>query len=233
MSGPLKGKIAVITGSSRSIGAAIAKHMGEQGAKVVVNYLNDAMAAEEVVSVIQATNSGSAVAVKADASTITGGQHLIYEAVKAFGGIDILVLNAGITTFSSSHWATNVTAPLFLAKAVAPLLPTPGGRIILFSSRLTDSSVVAPNSLLCTASTAAVEQISRILARDLGTKGITVNTVFPGPVDRKPQQLIDILTKLMPSGRLSEFDDVVRVVCFLSTPTSQWFNGQNLRIHGG
>ncbi|KAJ7704792.1 hypothetical protein B0H17DRAFT_1193297 [Mycena rosella] len=90
----LKDKIIVLTGSSRSIGAAIAKHMGDQGATVVVNYLNDSKAAAEVVSAIKA-GSRSAIAVKADASTIAGGQYLIDETIKAFGGIDILVLNTG------------------------------------------------------------------------------------------------------------------------------------------
>ncbi|KAJ7468075.1 hypothetical protein FB451DRAFT_388148 [Mycena latifolia] len=249
LSNSLKGKIAVITGSSRSIGAAIAKHMGAQGAKVVVNYVNDAKAAEEVVSAITATNSGSAVAVKADASTLAGGQHLIDATVKAFGGIDILVLNAGIMgakvladideEFYDKHFATNVKGPLFLAKAVAPLLPAPGGRIIFFSTSLTVSSVIATNTLVYTASKGAVEQISRILAKDLGTRGITVNTVSPGPTDTplfregKPQHVIDMLAKLAPSGRLGEVDDVAPVVSFLASPAAQWVNGQNLRVNGG
>ncbi|KAJ6530955.1 hypothetical protein DFH09DRAFT_994346 [Mycena vulgaris] len=245
----LKGKIAVITGSSRSIGAAIAKHMGEQGAKVVVNYVNDAKAAEGVVYAIQAKNNGSAVAVKADVSTVAGGQHLIDETVKAFGGIDILVLNAGIMgvkvladideAFYDAHFSTNVKGPLFLAKAAAPLLPTPGGRIIFFSTSLTASSVLAPNTLVYVASKAAVEQISRILAKDLGAKGITVNTVSPGPVDTplfragKPESQIEMLAKLAPPGRLGTVEDIAPVVSFLASPAAQWVNGQNLRVNGG
>ncbi|KAJ7133359.1 hypothetical protein C8R44DRAFT_977537 [Mycena epipterygia] len=247
----LKGerKIAVITGSSRSIGAAIAKHMGEQGAKVVVNYVNDAKAADEVVSAINTANSGSAVAVKADVSTVVGGQYLIDETVKAFGGIDILVLNAGIMQsrvladidepFYDAHFATNVKGPLFLAKAAAPLLPAPGGRIIFFSSSLTGSSVVTPNALVYTATKGAIEQISRVLAKDLGAKGITVNTVSPGPVDTplfrqgKPQQLIDTLAKLAPSNRLGAVEDIAPVVAFLASPAAQWLNGQNVRVNGG
>ncbi|KAJ6460718.1 hypothetical protein DFH09DRAFT_1255062 [Mycena vulgaris] len=128
------GKVTVITGSSCCIGAAIVKHMGEQGAKVVVNYVNDAKAAEEVVSAVQATNSGSAVPEE---------QRLIDETVKAFAG----------------------------------------GRIIFFSLGITASSSVAPATLVYTASKAAIEQISRILAKDLDTKGITVNTISLGPVD--------------------------------------------------
>ncbi|KAF7364579.1 hypothetical protein MVEN_00326900 [Mycena venus] len=250
MSTSLKGKIAVITGSSRSIGAAIAKYMGAQGAKVVVNYVSSANAADEVVSSIE-SSGGCAIAVKADASTIAGGKHLIDEAVKAFGGIDILVLNAGIMgskvladvdeAFYDSHFATNVKGPLFLAKAAAPLLPTPGGRIIFFSTSLTGSTVVAPNALVYTATKAAIEQISRILAKDpaIGAKGITVNTISPGPVDTplfregKPQQLIETLAKLAPPGRLGAVDDIAPVVSFLASPAAQWVNGQNLRVNGG
>ncbi|KAJ7506917.1 hypothetical protein B0H11DRAFT_1973368 [Mycena galericulata] len=248
MSASLKGKIAVITGSSRSIGAAIAKHMGEQGAKVVVNYVNDGKSADEVVSAIK-SKGGEAVAVRSDASTIAGGQHLIDKAVKAFGGIDILVLNAGIMgskvledideAFYDAQFATNVKGPLFLAKSAAPLLPKLGGRIIFFSTSLTASSVVTPNALVYTASKGAVEQISRILAKDLGAKGITVNTVSPGPVDTplfregKPQQLIDYIAKLAPSGRLGEVEDIAPVVSFLASPAAQWLNGQNVRVNGG
>ncbi|KAJ7755781.1 hypothetical protein B0H14DRAFT_2978159 [Mycena olivaceomarginata] len=220
MSATLKGKIAVITGSSRSIGAAIAKHFGKQGAKVVVNYVNDAQAADGVVSSIKAAG-GSAAAVKADASTIAGGQHLLDEAVKAFGGIDIIVLNAGIMG--------------------SKLLADPAGRIIFFSTSLTVATGVAPNTLVYTATKGAVEQLARILAKDpsLGAKGITVNTVSPGPVDTplfragKPQGVIDAIAKAAPSGRLGEVGDVAPVVGFLASPAAQWVNGQNVRVNGG
>lgn len=128
------GKVAVVTGSSRSIGAAITKQLGAQGAKVVVNYVNDAVAAASVVAAIKSTNGGDAVAVQVDASTIAGGQQLVDEALKSFGGVDILVLNAGIMgskvltdvdeAFYDAHFAANVKGPFFLAKAAAPLIPT-------------------------------------------------------------------------------------------------------------
>ncbi|KAJ6622517.1 hypothetical protein B0H10DRAFT_888166 [Mycena sp. CBHHK59/15] len=245
----LPGKVAVITGSSRSIGAAIAKCMGEQGAKVVVNYVNDSKAADEVVGVIKATLSGTAIAVKADASTIAGGKQLLDEAVKAFGGVDILVLNAGIMgskvladvdeEFYDAHFNTNVKGPLFLAKAAAELLPAPGGRVIFFSSSLTSASVVTPNALVYTASKGAIEQISRVLAKDLGARGITVNTVSPGPVDTplfrdgKPQQVIDFIANLNPNRRLGETDEIAPLVAFLASPAARWINGQNIRVNGG
>ena len=126
--------MAVITGSSRSIGASIARHMGEHGANVVVNYVNDAAAADEVVQAIRAHGKGGAIAVRADTSTLEGGKLLLDEAVKTFGKIDILVLNAGVMgsktlhevdeAFFDSHFSINVKAPLFMVKAAVPLLPS-------------------------------------------------------------------------------------------------------------
>lgn len=123
-----------MTGSSRSIGAAIAKSLGEHGANVVVNYVSDEKSAEEVVQAIRAQGKGGAISVKADTSSLEGGQHLLHEAIRTFGKIDILVLNAGIMgsktlseldePFYDSHFNINVKAPLFMAKAVAPLLPS-------------------------------------------------------------------------------------------------------------
>ncbi|KAF7340520.1 Short-chain dehydrogenase reductase sdr [Mycena sanguinolenta] len=179
MSTSLTGKVAVITGSSRSIGAAVAKHMASQGAKVVVNYVNGADAASEVVSAIK-TTGGIAVAVQADVSTIAGGQRLVDESI-----MDSKVLAEVDEAFYDAHFATNVKGPLFLAKAAAKVLPAPGGRIIFFSTSLTGASTVSPTALVYTATKGAVEQLSRILAKDgsPGAKGITVNTVSPGPVD--------------------------------------------------
>ena len=125
--------VAVVTGSSRSTGAAIAICLGEHGANVVVNYVNDTNAAEEVVRVIRSQGKGGAIAVKADASTIEGGKLILDEAMKTFGRVDILVLNTGImearslesldeATFNA-QFQINVKAPLFLVKAAAPLLP--------------------------------------------------------------------------------------------------------------
>lgn len=165
----LSGKVAIVTGSSRSIGAAVAKCLGEHGANVVVNYVNNAKAAEEVVQSIRSQGKGGAIAVKADASTMEGGQMLLQEAIKTFGRVDILVLNAAIAgtrtlaeidePFFEAHFTANVKAPLFLAKATVPLLPSrtfcvrlyfrgwlqliknlAGGRIIFFSSDMTTAS---------------------------------------------------------------------------------------------
>ena len=126
------GKVAIVTGSSRSIGAAVAMCLGEHGANVVVNYINDAKAADDVVHSIRSQGKGGAIAVKADASTVEGGQLLLQEAVKTFGKVDILVLNAGIAgrrmllvseideAFFDAHYSVNVKAPLFIAKMAMP-----------------------------------------------------------------------------------------------------------------
>ena len=126
------GKVAIVTGSSRSIGAAVAKCLGEHGANVVVNYINDTKAADDVVQSIRSQGKGGAIAVKADASTVEGGKLLLQEAVKTFGKVDILVLNAGIAgrrtlaeideAFFDAHFSANVKAPLFMAKMAMPLL---------------------------------------------------------------------------------------------------------------
>ena len=128
------GKVAIVTGSSRSIGAAIAKGLGEQGATVIVNYVNDAKSAEEVVRSIRISGKGDAIAVKADVSTIDGGKYLVEETIKLYGKLDILVLNAGIMgskpleevdeAFFDRHMQINVKVPLFLAKAATEYLPT-------------------------------------------------------------------------------------------------------------
>uniref|UniRef100_A0A0W0FUQ6 Short-chain dehydrogenase reductase sdr n=1 Tax=Moniliophthora roreri TaxID=221103 RepID=A0A0W0FUQ6_MONRR len=245
----LKGKVAVVTGSSRSIGAAIAKALAEQGANVIVNYGHDPAPAAEVVSTIKSSGKGDAVAVKANASTIEGGRTLLQETLKAFGRLDILVLNAGIMgsktlkdvdeAFFDAHFNTNLKGPLFLVKEAANVLPAPGGRIIFFSTSLTAASSVLPNALCYVASKGAVEQISRVLAKDLGTKGLTVNTVSPGPVDTplfrdgKPQHIIDMIAAQNPSNRLAQPEDIAPIVAFLARPEAQWINGQNIRVNGG
>ncbi|KIY65376.1 NAD(P)-binding protein [Cylindrobasidium torrendii FP15055 ss-10] len=243
------GKVAIVTGSSRSIGASIVRALAVQGANVVVNYVNNANAATKVVDEINALGKGKAIAAKGDATNLADGRAIIDETIKAFGRLDILVLNAGIMgskTISDiteedfdSHIQANVKGPLFMAKAALDHLPSPGGRIIFFSSSLTAASAVLPNALCYVASKGAVEQLSRVLAKDLGAKGLTVNTVSPGPVNTplftngKPPQVIEMIKSLNPSKRLGEPDDISPIVTFLASPAAQWVNGQNLRVNGG
>lgn len=244
----LIGKVAVVTGSSRSTGAAIAKALGEQGANVVVNYLRSEQEASKVVQAVRAQGRGS-VAVRADLSTVDGARHLVDESMRAFGKIDILVLNAGIMKHKplaeideasfDAHMNFNVKVPLFLVKEAASYLPSPGGRVIFFSSSMTSASAIVPNMLCFLASKGAIEQVARVLSKDLGNKGITVNTVSPGPLDTaqfregKSQKWIDFFSKQSPSNRLGLPEDVAPLVAFLASPAAQWINGQNMRVNGG
>ncbi|KAF8912446.1 hypothetical protein CPB85DRAFT_1375749 [Mucidula mucida] len=245
----LEGKVAIVTGSSRSIGAAIVRRLAEQGAKVVVNYVNNAQPADELVTEIKAQGKGDAVAIKGDASTIAGGKSIIADTIKAFGQIDILILNAGIMgskpiadvdeEFFDDHVNSNIKGPVFMAKAVIEHLPAPGGRIMFFSSSLTGATAVLPNALCYVMSKGAIEQVSRVLAKDLGARGMTVNTVSPGPVDTalfragKPQKVMDFIASQNPNNRLALPEDIAPMVAFLASPAAQWVNGQNIRVNGG
>ncbi|KAI0043507.1 NAD(P)-binding protein [Auriscalpium vulgare] len=238
----------IVTGSSRSIGASIARRLASDGASVVINYVNDAAAAESVVSAIAAEGKGKAVSVKADVSTVAGAKVLLDQSLSAFGKLDILVLNAGIMgskvladvdeAFYESHFAINVKGPLFLTKLAAPLIPA-GGRIIFLSTSLAHASSVLPNALVYVASKGAVEQLSRVLAKDLGARGVTVNTVSPGPTDTdlfragKPEQVIQFIANQAPAKRLGKPEEIGPVVAFLASEGASWVNGQNILVNGG
>ncbi|KAF9003347.1 hypothetical protein BDQ17DRAFT_1390510 [Cyathus striatus] len=230
---PQAGKVAIVTGSSRGIGAATVKKLAEEGADVVVN----------------CNGKGDAVAIKADVSTLAGGRLLVDETIKAFGRLDILVCNAafsGRKTLAEEEEElfdatvnTNFKGPLFLTKFATEYLPTPGGRIIFLSSNLTANSGILPYTLSYAATKGAIEQVSRVLARDLGARGITVNTLAPGPVDNpffkegKTEELIRAYQNMAPSNRLGQPDDVAPVIAFLCSDAAKWVNGQNIRVDGG
>ncbi|KAJ3859975.1 MAG: NAD-P-binding protein [Lentinula lateritia] len=249
LSTSLTDKVAIVTGSSRGIGAAIALRLAEEGAKVVVNYVSNLQAANEVVQKIKLSGKGDAVAIKADISTVEAGTILIDETLKLFGKLDILVLNAAALQYRvladvtehtyDTHMNTNVKGPLFLSQAASKHFPSSGGRIIFLSSSTTSFSSVGPNYLEYAMSKGAVEQMSRILAKDLSSKNATVNTVSPGPVDTelfragKPQSLIDLIASQNPSKRIGRPEEIAPVVAFLASEAAQWVNGQNIGVNGG
>lgn len=241
----LKNKIAIITGASRGIGRAIALKLGTLGAAVVVNYANNAPAAEEVVADIIETG-GKALAVKADIKYIDEVESLFDRCIEEFGGLDILINNAGtvcykkIEDFSEEEFdtifATNVKGLFFACQQAAQKM-NDGGRIVNISSSVT--KVMMPTYGAYAASKAAVDQITKVLAKELGHRQIAVNAVSPGPVDTelfrqgKSEEQIKALAEMSAFGRIGTPADIADVVSLLVSEESGWITGQNLCANGG
>jgi 3-oxoacyl-[acyl-carrier protein] reductase len=240
-----KGKVAIVTGASRGIGAAVAERLGRDGFSVIVNYSGSAAAAEAVVRKI-GEGGGQALAVKADVSDPRAVREMFETTVSKFGGVDVLVNNAGIMTLSNvadtddtsfdRQIAINLKGTFNTLREGAKRLRS-GGRIINFSSSVV--GLLQPTYAIYAATKAGVEAMTSILAKELRGRNITANTVAPGPtatdlfLKGKPQAVIDHLTKLAPLERLGEPDDIARVVSFLAGPDGAWVNGQVLRANGG
>ncbi|CAI6338853.1 unnamed protein product [Periconia digitata] len=245
---PLSGKVAIVTGSSRGIGAGIALHLGEKGAKVTVVYSSprSEAGAKEVASKIKASGS-QAIVVQADLGNVDAPTKIVSETIKAFGEkIDILVNNAGVL-FSKSILETtaedyeaifsvNVRAPLLTTKAVVPYLRAPG-RIINISSIGARQGL--ESLAMYSASKAALEGMTRGLAAELGSSGHTVTAVAPGPVksdmlDDVPAEIVELQLKTTPvEHRHGTVDDIVQVVGWLSEERSRWISGQTISASGG
>jgi len=248
MSTSLEGRVAIVTGSSRGIGAAIVQQFAAHGARVVVNYRQNSQAADEVVNAINSKREGTAIAVMADASTKLGGEQLLEACMRMFGKVDILVLNAGVGPIGIMHdleesvfestFNLHVKGPVFLTRAVAAHLPA-GGRIIFVSSYITKKSTVMPFGLIQASSKGAIDQVARVLAKDLGPRQITVNTVSPGPIDTAllregvSEHKLQFIAKIHPQKRLGMPADVAPLVAFLAGPDGAWINGQNIHVNGG
>ncbi|KAF2815815.1 NAD(P)-binding protein [Mytilinidion resinicola] len=245
MSTPLAGKVAIVTGGSKGIGAATVVELAKQGAKVVINFSSDATPAEELVKQIGPDN---ALTVKADAASVAGIEELVKQTVAKFGRIDILIPNAGVLPMKDLEstteadfdrtFAINVKGPYFLAQKAAPHM-SEGGHIVFLSTSLCAASTVAPNYLLYNSTKGAIEQMTRVMAKDLGRKGISVNAVAPGPTATelfmrgKPEQVIKTIAGLNPFNRIGTPEEVAQVIVMLSSGASQWVNGQVLRANGG
>lgn len=248
MSSDLAGKVALVTGSSRSIGAAIVKRLAADGASVVVNYVNNVAAAEQLVDGINAEGKGRAVALKADVSSVQAGRRLVQETIAHFGKLDILVLNAGYVEMQTleqlteeefdRHFAVNTKVPLFMTQEASKYMKE-GGRVIFLSSSVTKFSGIIPPALAYTAAKGAVEQITRVLAKDMGARGITVNAVAPGSVDTemlykgKSPQDVKQMANLNPQKRIPDANEIAPMIAFLARQEAGWVNGQTLYVNGG
>jgi 3-oxoacyl-[acyl-carrier protein] reductase len=238
-------RVAIVTGASKGIGAAIAKRLARDGIAVVVNYSRGREAAEEVVAAIE-TAGGRAIAVGADIGNPAGIPALFDGAEKVFGGADILVNNAGIMQLSPIAKVTDESFETMISVNIGGVFRglreganrlRDGGRIISFSSSVV--GMYQPSYGVYAATKAATEAMTHVLAKELGPRGITVNAVAPGPVETdlfmtgKSEALIKTITGMNPFGRLGQPDDIAGVVSFLAGPDSGWVSGQVIRANGG
>jgi len=238
-------KTAIVTGSSRGIGRAVALKLGGQGFPVVVNYAGGAAEAGKVVEEIKASG-GKAIAVQADVSKSEDVKRLFDETEAAFGGVDVLVNNAGIMTLKpiaetedemfERIFAINVRGTFNTLREAARRLRN-GGRIVNFSSTVV--ALGLPTYAAYVASKAAVESLSKILANELRGRNITVNAVAPGPtgtelfLEGKSKELVEHFSKMSPLERLGTPEDIANAVAFLVGPEGGWVNGQTIRVNGG
>ncbi|MXP42467.1 SDR family oxidoreductase [Altererythrobacter soli] len=238
-------KVAIVTGASRGIGAAIAKRLAADGFTVVINYAGRAAEAEALVSKIDAAG-GKVIAAQADISDPAAVARMFDAAQTAFGGVDVLVNNAGIMKLASiadsddalfnSQVATNLKGSFNTLREAAKRLRW-GGRIVNLSSSVV--GLYQPTYAVYAATKAGVEAMTHVLAKELRGRNIAVNAVAPGPtatalfLDGKPQQVIESLAKLAPLERLGQPEDIANAVAFLAGPDGAWINGQVLRVNGG
>jgi len=238
-------KVAIVTGASRGIGRVVALRLARGGFAVVVNYAGSQAEAAKAVAEIEGAG-GKAIAVQADVSKTADVVRLFDQTEKAFGGVDVLVNNAGIletkpiAEFDDEMFdrifAINVRGTFNTLKQAAKRIRS-GGRIINFSTSVTPLTL--PGYGPYSASKAAVEALSAILTKEQRGRNISVNTVAPGPVatelflDGKTPEQVERLAKLNPFERLGQPDDIANVVAFLAGPDSGWVNGQTLRANGG
>lgn len=241
----LKDKAAIVTGAGKGIGAAIARRLAQEGCAVAVNYARDETAARQVVQDIEEAG-GKAVAVQADVGDPGGMPVLFGVAEAAFGPVDILVNNAGVMRLSPVADATDADIEVHCTVNLAGTFRgmregarrlRDGGRIVSVSSSVV--GFYQPGYGLYAATKAGIEALTHVLAKELGPRGITVNTIAPGPVETeffmrgKSEELVASITRMIPLGRLGRANDIADAVAFLAGPESRWINGQTIRANGG
>jgi 3-oxoacyl-[acyl-carrier protein] reductase len=244
MNRKLEGKIALITGGSRGIGAAIAKRLATDGANVAITYAKGADAAASVVAEIE-RDGGKAIAIQADATDANAGKAAVEKTVTAFGGLDVLVNNAGTaipkafeeTTLEEMDRVLNINVRgVFIATQAALKHMKSGSRVIMIGSCLGER-VPLPGLAPYSATKGAVKIFTQALAREVANRGITVNNVQPGPIDTElnpaasdwaaPQKAATAL------GRFGHVDEVAALVAFVAGPESSYITGANLTVDGG
>lgn len=237
--------VAIVTGSSRGIGAAAARRLAKAGAAVVTNYAHSQGEADQVVRAIEEAG-GNALAVQADVG-VPGGVEMLFDAAEQmYGGADILVNNAGtmklgaIADVADEHFDRQLAlnfAGVFRGMRAAAQRLRNGGRIISFSSSVV--GLYQPGYGIYAATKAAVEAMTHVLAKELGPRGITVNAVAPGPVatdfflNGKTDEQVEAIAQMNPFRRLGEPEDIAAVVAFLASDSGGWINGQVIRANGG
>ena len=243
----LDGKVAIVTGASKGIGAASAKARGAEGASVVGNYLSAKPGAEKVVEAIT-SKGGKAIAVRADVSKAGDAQALIEDTLKAFGRLDILVNNSGVYEFApleaiteeSFHrqFNTNVLGLLLVTQAAAKHLPE-GGSVINIGSVVSRST--PPNSAVYTATKGAVDAITGVLSREFGQRKIRVNSINPGMVETEGAHSAGFIgsdfekaiAAQAPFGRSGQPDEIADIAVFLASKDARWLTGETLLASGG
>jgi 3-oxoacyl-[acyl-carrier protein] reductase len=248
MSKKLAGKVAVVTGASKGIGASIAKALAQEGAAVVVNYASSKPDADRVVSEI-ARHGGKAIAVQGDVSKPAHIERLFSELKKAFGQLDILVNNAGVYEFSPLEAVTedffhrqfnlNVLGLLLTTKEAVKHMGPEGGSIVNIGSVV--SSVLPPNATVYAATKAGVDAITGVLAKELGSRNIRVNSINPGVIETEGSRAGGFIggdfqktaEAQAPLGRVGRPDDIAPVAVYLASSDSKYITGETLRVAGG
>ena len=246
--GKLEGKVAIVTGASKGIGASIAKHLAESGAAVVVNYASSKEGADRVVGEIEG-KGGRAVAVQADMAKADDVERLFSDAKTAFGRLDIVVNNAGVYEFMPLEQITeahfhrqfdvNVLGLILAAKEAVKHFGADGGSIVNISS--VASTAAPPNASVYSATKAAVDAVTRSLAKELGPRRIRVNAINPGMVETEGWRTAGLeesdfrkqVEAQTPLGRIGRPQDIAPAAVFLASEDAAWITGETLHISGG
>jgi 3-oxoacyl-[acyl-carrier protein] reductase len=244
----LAGKVAVVTGASKGIGVAIAKHLAAEGAAVVVNYASSKAGADKVVAAITGAG-GKAIAVQGDVSKTADIGKLFSETTQAFGPVDILVNNAGVYEFAPLENVTeehfhkqfnlNVLGLLLTTQEAVKHFPSAGGSVVNISSVVGRHPL--PNASVYSATKAAVDAFTKSLAKELGPKKIRVNSLSPGMIETEGVHSAGFIgsdfqkqiAAQTPLGRIGQPDDVAKVAVFLASDDSGWVTGETLLVSGG